>query len=68
MLAATITGIAALIRAELLIRRPERQPDSDASDLIGAPGPGTSDTEGSKLTPGGCSRKAEGPHHLVRAL
>ncbi|MGK3110646.1 hypothetical protein [Streptomyces sp. WAC05858] len=31
MLAATVTGIAALIRAELLIRRLERQPDSDVS-------------------------------------
>ena len=29
MLAATLTGIAALIRAELLLRRLERQPDSD---------------------------------------
>ncbi|GAA3808607.1 hypothetical protein ACFQ0G_53225 [Streptomyces chiangmaiensis] len=29
MLAATVTGIAVLIRAELLLRRLERQPDSD---------------------------------------
>ncbi|MEV5080691.1 hypothetical protein AB0K74_18240 [Streptomyces sp. NPDC056159] len=29
MLAATVTGIAVLIRAELLFRRLERQPDSD---------------------------------------
>lgn len=29
MLAATLTGIAALIRAELLLRRLGRQPDSD---------------------------------------
>ncbi|MFE2609466.1 hypothetical protein ACFXDI_40465 [Streptomyces mirabilis] len=32
MLAATITGIAALIRAELLLRRLERPANSDASE------------------------------------
>lgn len=31
VLAATLTGIAALIRAELLLRRLGRQPDSEAS-------------------------------------
>jgi uncharacterized membrane protein len=32
MLAATITAIAALIRAELLLRRLERTPNSDVSE------------------------------------
>ena len=38
MLAATVTGIAALIRAELLFRRLERQRQRRFRNLIGAPG------------------------------